>query len=111
MIIQLLALPSIKTLYFDKKYAENPPLGPEPEEDVHFLPADPLTSAQKSQETADLVDLFGRTNTYQVVQKAQVNMAKEGLGKLPDYIPSVGSVLLFNSGENPYQQVRVDWWW
>jgi hypothetical protein len=26
------------------------------------------------------------------------------LGRLPEYIPSIGSVLLFNSGENPYQK-------
>lgn len=31
-------------------------------------------------------------------------MHKEGLGRLPAYIPSVSSVLLFNSDTNPYQE-------
>lgn len=55
----------------------------------------------------DVVELYEKVNQYQETQRAEVDMALEGLGRLPEYIPSVGSVLLFNSGENPYQKVRA----
>lgn len=54
----------------------------------------------------DVVELYEKVNQFQETQRAEVDMALEGLGRLPEYIPSVGSVLLFNSGENPYQKVR-----
>lgn len=31
---------------------------------------------------------------------------KEGLGRLPTYLPSVSSILLFNSSENPYKKYQ-----
>lgn len=55
----------------------------------------------------DVVELYEKVNLYQETQRAEVDMALEGLGRLPEYIPSVGSVLLFNSGENPYQKVSA----
>lgn len=81
---------------------------------------------------SETIELFEKVNLYQETQRAEVDMAmvralslclpmaggcgwtdallchhhQEGLGRLPEYIPSVGSVLLFNSGENPYQKVE-----
>jgi hypothetical protein len=54
----------------------------------------------------EVVDLYEKVNLYQEAQNTGVDMTQEGLGVLPEYIPSVGSVLLFNSGQNPYQTVR-----
>ena len=55
---------------------------------------------------AEVAELFEKVNEYQKTHQPEVDMETEGLGRLPEYIPSVGSVLLFNSGENPYQKVR-----
>lgn len=53
----------------------------------------------------EVVEMYEKVNLYQEAQRSEVEMTQEGLGVLPEYIPSVGSVLLFNSGENPYQTV------
>ncbi|CAH0483072.1 unnamed protein product [Peronospora belbahrii] len=97
-------LPLSKTLFHDKPYADAPPLVPDADDDTHFLPAEPLPSAQRGQHMAEVVELFEKVNEYQKTQQPEADMEKEGLGRLPEYIPSVGSVLLFNSGENPYQK-------
>ncbi|GAB9474770.1 Carbon catabolite repressor protein [Globisporangium polare] len=97
-------LPPTKTLFHDKPYADGPIVVPDADEDTHFLPADPLPPAQRGQIMTDVVELYEKVNLYQETQRAEVDMALEGLGRLPEYIPSVGSVLLFNSGENPYQK-------
>ena len=95
----------MRSLFHDKSFAENPMLGPEPEEVEHYLPSETISNAQKSQEASEVMELFTKINPYKETRKVQVNMTEEGLGPLPDYIPTVGAVLLFNSGENPYQQV------
>ncbi|KAI9905194.1 hypothetical protein PsorP6_013753 [Peronosclerospora sorghi] len=97
-------LPLSKTLFHDKPYADAPPLIPDVDDDTHFLPAEPLPPAQRGQHMAEVIDLFEKVNEYQKTQQPEADMEKEGLGRLPEYIPSVGSVLLFNSGENPYQK-------
>ncbi|KUF91336.1 hypothetical protein AM588_10003085 [Phytophthora nicotianae] len=97
-------LPLPKTLFHDKPYADAPPLVPDADDDTHFLPAEPLPPAQRGQHVAEVVELFEKVNEYQKTQQPEADMEKEGLGRLPEYIPSVGSVLLFNSGENPYQK-------
>ncbi|KAG7399571.1 CCR4-NOT transcription complex subunit 6-like [Phytophthora boehmeriae] len=97
-------LPLPKTLFHDKPYADAPPLVPDADDDTHFLPAEPLPPAQRGQHMAEVVELFEKVNEYQKTQQPEADMEKEGLGRLPEYIPSVGSVLLFNSGENPYQK-------
>jgi WAS family protein 1 len=98
-----LALP--KTLFHDKPYADAPPLVPDADDDTHFLPAEPLPPAQRGQHMAEVLELLEKVNEFQKTQQPEADMEKEGLGRLPEYIPSVGSVLLFNSGENPYQKV------
>ncbi|OQS06427.1 carbon catabolite repressor protein [Thraustotheca clavata] len=101
-------LPTIKGLYCDKTYEEVPPLTAEPEA-THFLPSEPPTAGQRAQLMAEVVDLFERVNPYEATSKAEYHMAKEGLGSLPEQVPTIGSVLLFNSNETPYQNyVLVD---
>lgn len=64
-----------------------------------------MPPAQRGQIMTEVVELYEKVNQFQETQRAEVDMTLEGLGRLPEYIPSVGSVLLFNSGENPYQKV------
>jgi len=37
-------------------------------------------------------------------RRQEVQFEQEGLGKLPEFLPSVSSMLLFNSSENPYRK-------
>ncbi|CAI5732642.1 unnamed protein product [Hyaloperonospora brassicae] len=97
-------LPLSRTLFCDKPYADAPPLVSDADDDTHFLPAEPLPPAQRGQHMAEVMELFEKVNVYQQTQQPEADMEKEGLGRLPEYIPSIGSVLLFNSGENPYQK-------
>lgn len=69
---------------------------------------DPKTIGQYKQVTADIIDLFDKINPEHFEKNPETIMTEKGLGRLPPYVPTVGSVLLFNSGENPYQQY-VSW--
>ncbi|OQR94333.1 carbon catabolite repressor protein [Achlya hypogyna] len=107
-LIMGLVLPAMKGLYADKPYEETPPLTAEPEA-THFLPSEPPTAGQRAQLMAEVVDLFERVNTFKQTRKAELTMTEEGLGSLPEQVPTVGGVLLFNSSETPYQNyVLVD---
>ncbi|CAK4084196.1 unnamed protein product [Aphanomyces euteiches] len=96
-------LPSMKGLYSDKPYEEHPPLAIS-DPTTHFLPAEAPTPGQRQQLVAEVLDLFERINPAVETRRAEVNMTEEGLGPLPEDVSSVASVLLFNSGENPYQE-------
>jgi WAS protein family homolog 1 len=47
--------------------------------------------------------LTGATREAKMESIAEVTQA-DGLGRLPSYLPSISSVLLFNSAENPYKE-------
>jgi hypothetical protein len=95
-------LPLVKTLFHDRPFADAPPLGEEEEDETQYLPPDQKRSNIHATGTADIMDLFSRVNPPKRAAKAEEQMDKEGLGRLPAYVPSVASVLLFNSSENPY---------
>ncbi|TMW57301.1 hypothetical protein Poli38472_003226 [Pythium oligandrum] len=97
-------LPATKTLFHDKPYADTPVVVPDADDDAHFLPAEVMPPAQRTQVMTEVLELFEKVNPYREPKQGEVDMSKDGLGRLPEYIPSVGSVLLFNSGENPYQK-------
>ncbi|KAJ0410665.1 hypothetical protein ATCC90586_003734 [Pythium insidiosum] len=97
-------LPVPKTLFADKTYADTPVHVPDSEDDAHFLPAEAMPPAQRTQVMTETIELFEKVNPYREITSGEVDMSKEGLGRLPENIPSIGSVLLFNSGENPYQK-------
>jgi hypothetical protein len=65
---------------------------------------EPNHGAHSATTSAEVVDLFTKVNLYQEKAKVEEVMHKEGLGRLPAYILSVSSVLLFNSDTNPYQE-------
>ena len=89
-------LPPSKTLFHDRAFADAPPLGNAPDDDVHFLPPDvkPGGRAQLSPDVLELYSAVTRGTT-----RAGFNAGEEGLGRLPEYVPSVSSVLLFNSSQ------------
>lgn len=57
-------------------------------------------SCHKGKGGRGLLNLFSATAPVHREFSTKVEK-KEGLGKLPSYLPSIGSVLLFNSSENP----------
>nr|CCA14063.1 carbon catabolite repressor protein putative [Albugo laibachii Nc14] len=99
----IIVLPDTQTLFHDKPYVENSPLLND-DEDAHYLPAKAVPIAQRARTMNEVVEMFEKVNAYREPKSAEVDMSKEGLGPLPDYISSVGNLLLFNSGENPYQK-------
>lgn len=71
----------------------------------------PLTYKQRTQEqppsdTAELFSAFAkqRATRQDVDRRGEAEALTEGLGRLPPYLPSVSSILLFNSDENPYKK-------
>lgn len=65
-----------KHLYHDKSYEENPALELEVDGYVRYLPAQIVTNVQRSQESAEVLDLMNRTNEFKVERNVQVNMAE-----------------------------------
>lgn len=76
---------------------------PEPEDDVVYIPAEPKKSAAMNAElTEELYTIFGVLNLVgSEPDRVEFLMEEKGLGSLPSFIPSVGSLLLFNSNINP----------
>ena len=67
----------------------------------HFIPRpDRFIAAQPTDTSA----LFSALSKARLTRTEHVtDEAAEGLGRLPAYLPSISSILLFNSDENPYQ--------
>jgi len=56
----------------------------------------------------EVVTIYSRLNSYGTdMERIELTMDSEGLGPLPNYIPSVGSLLLFNSDTNPYEDYQA----
>lgn len=64
------------------------------------------TQEQPSSDTAELFAAFAkqRATRQDVDRRGEAEALTEGLGRLPPYLPSVSSILLFNSDENPYKK-------
>ena len=57
----------------------------------------------------DLLEIFGVLNLVgSESARVEFLMEDEGLGSLPAHIPSLGSLLLFNSNINPYKNYAVE---
>jgi len=65
-----------------------------------------LTLRQRNQipKGVKTTDLFQELTGAGVAAKYDAEFGKEGLGRLPDYLKSVSSCLLFNTNENPYKK-------
>lgn len=56
----------------------------------------------------ELQDIIQRLNAYNTdIVRVEFIMEDNGLGPLPQNIPSVGSMLLFNSDINPYKDYQT----
>mmetsp|Transcript_14526 Transcript_14526/g.23090 ORF Transcript_14526/g.23090 Transcript_14526/m.23090 type:complete len:569 (+) Transcript_14526:48-1754(+) len=59
--------------------------------------------ANTSELFIDLTKLLEKNSPGEEEKRKRQSAKEEGLGKLPGYLPSVSSTLLFNSSENPYK--------
>jgi len=59
----------------------------------------------QSAQPTDTANLFTSLSAARVTRTEKVtDELTEGLGRLPSYLPSISSILLFNSDENPYKR-------
>ncbi len=74
-----------------------------------YLPAEPHAFIVGNKElSGDLQDIVQRLNTYNTdIVRVEFVMEDSGLGPLPHVVPSVGSMLLFNSNINPYKDYQT----
>lgn len=57
---------------------------------------------------AEVLAIMSRLNSYDTdMTKVEFIIEDQGLGVAPDYIPTVGSLLLFNSDINPYREYKA----
>ncbi len=57
----------------------------------------------KQVDTTDLFISITQEHKSRANGKGDLSNHQEGLGRLPSYLPSINSVLLFNTDENPYK--------
>lgn len=61
-----------------------------------------------SEASEELNAIVARVNSYGTdIVREEFVMEDEGIGKLPFNIPSIGSMLLFNSNISPYQEYQT----
>ncbi len=74
------------------------------EDDIRYLPAPPSKSTLSSTPlTEDIYMILGRLNSHRIdMKKVEFIMEEQGLGSMPAVVPTIGSLLLFNSDINPY---------
>jgi hypothetical protein len=76
---------------------------------VQYTPPHPAHTIVGNKELqGEVQDIVKRLNTYGTdLERVEFTMEDEGLGRLPHHIPSVGSMLLFNSNINPYKDYQT----
>lgn len=78
-------------------------------DDVRYQPADPKRSSIGNPDlSAEILLVYSRLNKYGTdLLRVEMIMDDKGLGPLPPMIPSVGSLMLFNSNINPYKNYQA----
>mgnify|MGYP005994056951 CR=1 FL=1 len=81
----------------------------EVDEEIQYAPPHPALSIVGNKEQySELHDIVVRLNTHGTeLERVEFTMEDEGLGRLPQGVPSVGSLLLFNSNINPYKDYQT----
>jgi len=102
-------LPLHATLYDDETIPNMPNPHRALDDDVQYQCADPKKSSIANEElTGELYTLLSRLNSCGTdIERVEFIMEDKGLGSLPPLIPSVGSLLLFNSTVNPYMSYQT----
>ena len=82
---------------------------PEILDDIHYLPAEPKKSSVGNADlTAEILLVYSRLNKHGTdLVRVEMIMDDKGLGPLPQIIPSIGSLMLFNSNINPYKNYQA----
>mmetsp|Transcript_27168 Transcript_27168/g.45511 ORF Transcript_27168/g.45511 Transcript_27168/m.45511 type:complete len:409 (-) Transcript_27168:1184-2410(-) len=101
-------LPSYPTLFSQM----NETLSPyrEVDEEIQYAPAHPgfSTVGGSRQFNSEMRDIVMRLNNQgSDLERVEFTMEDQGLGRLPTTLHSVGSLLLFNSNINPYQDYQT----
>ena len=78
-------------------------------EEVQYTPPHPAHSVVANRELrGEMQDIVLRLNTSGTeLERVEFTMEDEGLGRLPYSVPSIGSMLLFNSNINPYKDYQT----
>ena len=97
------------TLYDEESIPNMPNPYRSVDDDLQYVCADPKKSSIANEElTSELQALLSRLNSYGTdIERVEFIMEDKGLGSLPLVIPSVGSLLLFNSSINPYKSYQT----
>ena len=77
--------------------------------DIQYQPADSKRSAVANQDLeSEILLVYSRLNKHGTdLLRVEMVMDDKGLGPLPASVPSVGSMLLFNSNINPYKNYQA----
>jgi hypothetical protein len=96
-------------LYVGVFNVQMPPSSRPPDDDKHYLPAEPKKSALSSDALSEEINIIlGRLNSFGTdMERVEFIMEDKGLGPLPAKLDSVGSLLLFNSDINPYKDYQT----
>lgn len=77
------------------------------DDDIYSLPHPTKTSIGNPELSAELLTIYCRLNSHNSdMRKVEFIMEDKGLGPLPATLPSVGSLLLYNSNVNPYKNYQ-----
>jgi len=77
------------------------------DDDIYSLPHSTKTSVGNPELSAELLTIYCRLNSHNSdMRKVEFIMEDKGLGPLPANLPSVGSLLLYNSNVNPYKNYQ-----
>ena len=76
---------------------------------VQYSPPHPALSLIGNKElSSEVHDIALRLNTHGTdLERVEFTMEDAGLGRLPHTVPSIGSMLLFNSDINPYKDYQT----
>jgi len=98
-------LPDFTSLYHDRTKDDGGVVHPESEDDVVYQLAERKVSPLMQPDVnASMTSIWSRLNPHGTdMVREEMLMEDEGLARLPAYLPSVGSMLLFNSTKTPYK--------
>uniref|UniRef100_A0A7S3MFW6 WASH1 WAHD domain-containing protein n=1 Tax=Spumella elongata TaxID=89044 RepID=A0A7S3MFW6_9STRA len=100
-------LPLYPTLFSQMQELRSPYR--EVDEEVSYALPHPANSVVGNREfRSEMQDIVVRLNTFGTdLERVEFTMEDQGLGRLPHTVPSVGSMLLFNSNINPYKDYQT----
>ena len=76
-------------------------------DEIYELPNISKVCISNQELSTEIHSIFCRLNTYNTeLKKVEFIMEDKGLGPLPSHLPTVGSLLLYNSNVNPYKNYQ-----